>query len=135
MAMDATRHDLAIVGNVEMTHRPAGGQDIMELRTQRLTADMAQTRHIRAVGMTKVQSLDIRRIDADGNVQIRVSKGDDLITADKMVYEGAPGHVTLTADENKRVIVARLSQPKPLRARAIRWNLKDDSFEIIDAGL
>lgn len=135
LTMDGTRSDLTILGNVQMTHSPQDSKDIIQLDCARLYADMEKKGKLAATAMSKVESIDIHAIDASGKVRITAANGNDTVSADRMVYDGVTQDVTLKSEGPGRVTVTRASLIKPLRGKTIRWNLKTDEFEILEAGL
>lgn len=133
LELDEAEADMRMIGRVRMTHRPMGGDDVVELRTDSLVADMESMRGLSAMGMSDVDSMNINHIAANGNVQVH--DAERMITAGQLYYDGPARTILLQRGEQRNVQVIRVDQPRPLRASEILWNLTDDTLEILDAGL
>ncbi|MBI1373492.1 MAG: hypothetical protein GC159_12255 [Phycisphaera sp.] len=135
MTLDGERADMILKGEVQMAHKPIDRSELMEMRTDLLTADMKAAGEFNPTGMTKVESMDIDHIRADGAVQLRDPTQSKIAsTADHLHYDGNRKTVDLLADPKGRVTIYRLDQAKPLKGKAFRWNLAEDSFEVLDPG-
>lgn len=134
LLLDNIATDMTLEGDVQLTHQPADGKAIVELKTQRLLADMESATAIRALGLTRSDAMVIRKVDANGAVQVRDHGSNRLVTSDRLIYDGITETILLTADEGRKVNVIQLDKPKPVRAANIFWDLKNDTVEIRDAG-
>lgn len=134
LLLDNIATDMTLEGDVQLTHQPADGKAIVELKTQRLLADMESATAIRALGLTRSDAMVIRKVDAKGSVQVRDHGSNRLVTSDRLIYNGLDETILLTADEGRKVNVIQLDKPKPVRAANIFWDLKNDTVEIRDAG-
>ncbi|MFA7237572.1 MAG: hypothetical protein WC058_11970 [Phycisphaeraceae bacterium] len=133
MTMDASRTEVVMDGNVEMTHQPAGKTSgSVQMQTHRLTADMKGIGGIEALAASKNKKIDIDHILAEGGVQIRDDKR--LISAHRLHYDGAAQTAVIEAQPGRRVNIVQLDEPKPILARRILWNLKLDRLEIDQPG-
>lgn len=130
--MDGSSTSLVMDGNVEMTHRPSANSPVLQMQTNRLTADMKGLGGIEALSASKTHKLDIDHIKAEGGVQLRDDKR--LISAQHLYYDGATQTATLEAQAGRRVNVIQLDEPKPIRAQRIIWDLKKDRLEIEQPG-
>jgi hypothetical protein len=130
LELDEINKDMEIRGDVRMSHEAAGSDRFVELQTDRLVADMASLGEIRPLSETGADSLRINNFLADGSVQMR--DGERIISSDELRYEGAERQIMLFAEGNNRVEIARLDEPKPLRAGAVRWDLDSDTIEAIE---
>lgn len=134
LILDNIATDMTLEGDVQLTHQPADGESIVELKTQKLLADMESATAIRALGLTRSDAMVIRKVDATGSVQVRDHGSNRLVTSDRLIYSGLDETILLTADEGRKVNVVQLDKPKPVRAATIFWDLKNDTVEIRDAG-
>lgn len=141
LLLDAQSTDMIMDRAVVMMHRPRGGNELIELQTRKLVADMRGLGQMKAMQMTRVEGLDIDHIEALGHVRLRQietagerEKTTRLISAHRIYYDGQTRQATLDAQPGGRVQIVQSDQPKPIRAARIIWDLQQDRVQIDEAG-
>jgi hypothetical protein len=132
LLMDGRRADITFERDVNMTHRPADRDELIELRPGKLVADMTGLSGIVALSTSEIESLRIDHIEGVGAVQIRDAQR--LISAHRLYYDGEAQTALLEAAPRRAVQVVKLDEPKPIRARQIIWDLARDRIEIERGG-
>jgi len=131
LTINESAKDMTIEGRVLMRHRPPDSETVLELQCQKLEADMESLADVKPTEMP-VGKMTIDHIEATGGVMVR--DGNRVVSCDHLYYDGKQETVILSAGSDRWVNITHLDKPKPLRAKRIKWHLKDDRLEIIEAG-
>jgi len=132
LVMDGSRSDVIVEGGSNMTHKAAEGDRVVDIQAHRLVADMAGVGGIEAMRMSGFEDLRIDKLVADRDVEIR--DGERIVTAGHVEYAGAAGLVMFEAPEGGMVEVIRMDEPRPIRAKRVRWDLGRDRVEVVEGG-
>ncbi len=132
LTLDAAKNDVHMKGTVQMVHRPAGAQTVVQLDSQRLFADLKDTGGLGRWMDQQAPQADVQLIRADDTV--RVVNGNRTVHADHLQYTEADQLVRLWADDNHMVRIERSDQPTGFSFKAGTWNLRTDKFDAHDLG-
>jgi len=126
MVLEGPSTDATFVGEMQMTHRPAGGGGVIDLQADRLVADMVGLDGMEA--LETVEQVTIDHIEATGRVQVR--DGRKHVLADSLYYDGAAESVVLQGSEAQPVKLIDLAEGKPVLADRILWNLPQNEWRV-----
>ncbi len=140
MTLDAHHNDLRTSGDVVMDHVPASADQTagapdsgVHLNCQRLVADLQETDGLPGWLSDNPPQPEIRGLYADR--QVRVIAGGRTYLADRMAYTGGDQIVVLRGEiDGRGVAEIREGDGRNLTARLVRWNLGDNTYEVVQPG-
>jgi hypothetical protein len=140
MTLDAYHNDMRAAGDVVMDHMPVavaasgdGAPPGVHLNCQRLVADLEATDGLPGWLSDHPPQPEIRGLYADR--QVRVIAGGRTYLADRMTYTGGDQIVVLRGELGGRGLTEiQEADGRNLTARLLRWNLRDNTYEMVQPG-
>jgi len=132
LVMDGRQTDIVFERKVNMTHRPVGTKDLIEMQSDRLTANMKGLTGLEAMSTSEVESMRIDHIEAIGAVQVRDAQR--LVSAHRLYYSGENQTALLEAKGDRAVQIVKIDEPRPVKAGKIMWDLQRDRIEVLRGG-
>lgn len=132
LTLDAYHNDMLLDQQVQMLHRPADGQQPVQLDCRRFTADLESSGGLGVWLSGKSPQPTVKTISADQDV--RVLSGGRTIRTDRLEYAGSTQVVTLRAEPGRLSELIDPEQPAPFTAQEFAWDLKSGQIVVDQPG-
>ncbi len=132
LIFDLLRNDMILQNQTAMIHKPAESKDIMQLRSQKLVADLGGAGGVDLWLSGGVASPKLSRVTADREVVVTTDVR--TINTDHLIYSADSQSMLLRADEPNLTQVQVKGEDQPFTARALRWDLARNRLDVIDPG-